>query len=395
MWGIVKGGKCKAVRGAEPVRHPMKLKAAVATGYLVVSQFQLAKTMVQIFTLPYREQAGRYGVKRRNASAKRDDHDDSGLSSGEDSRPASTTATPSRRASPTPTTASLPSSPSSPSSSSTPPPPFPHRAKPSRQPLTANLSRQANPIALRRQHISNLTTILHVSLGREDYARANRAWALLLRTKPGHAPSVDIRQDDRWKIGVELLLWRGAVEGRAEERRAVGERVDGEGPREELGLPRRLTRRLFAPVKEYYQRLILEYTPKAKRPNALDFYPAMYACWVRSIAEEFQDLRRPIVAQMERARLEAAEEGAMDVDGGESGGGEAEGVERLGRLYSDELAEIRGLMLAIDDVVLVPPYSDDEQLTGLRASVGQWADETERRIEHPLSSPVNSSDVLE
>jgi len=174
-----------------------------------------------------------------------------------------------------------------------PPAPFPHRApsgpKDTKLPhdiiaddlaslkppiylpnATYTQSGNKQAIKLRLHHVGVLTTILHRCLLDGDYERGRRAWALLIRSVPG-TKGFNLRNDGRWGIGAELLLRKGTSQ-------STGELQAPRTSPEEYPLAN------WGPAKEYFERIILQYSFSARltgsMSNATEFYPALFGNWI-------------------------------------------------------------------------------------------------------------------
>ncbi|KAL8654854.1 MAG: hypothetical protein Q9226_003274 [Calogaya cf. arnoldii] len=115
--------------------------------------------------------------------------------------------------------------------------------------------------SLRQQHYTVLTSLLHRCLMERDYMRASRAWGMLLRLET-HGHPLDIRAQERWGIGAELLFH--------------GNSNDDTQPSLEN----------LMKAKDYYERLILQYPYRKHSPDtvsSLTFYPVMFGIWIYSI----------------------------------------------------------------------------------------------------------------
>lgn len=137
-------------------------------------------------------------------------------------------------------------------------------------------------IGLRQQHLDVLTSLLHRCILEKDYRRASRAWGMLLRMEVNGHP-LDIRAQERWGIGAELLLHggndlRSHVAPEESETRELGERLqDQSADSFQSGLMK---------AKDYYERLILQYPFRksaADSTSSLTFYPVMFGVWIHSI----------------------------------------------------------------------------------------------------------------
>ncbi|KAI1757200.1 hypothetical protein F4782DRAFT_218214 [Xylaria castorea] len=172
----------------------------------------------------------------------------------------------------------------------------------------------------RMRHLNTMTAIMHRCLRDGDIARAQRALGLLMRTR-----DVDVRVDNLWVIGSEILMRDGeqqeeeeaiavpkrpssssslssgdalslsdtdsdpeiAEAGIAEDRGADGGSTKG-GPRP----PQRWgSAANLAQVKQYLETLIQHHPYDAHRPqltSAVDFWPALFGIEVYNLDAELQ-----------------------------------------------------------------------------------------------------------
>ena len=221
-----------------------------------------------------------------------------------------------------------------------PPFPFPHSAARSdRQRLRKTETRpKRSPPAptLHLQHLSVITAILHRCLAERDYARASRAFGLILRDSiGGHA--IDIRNEGRWGIGAEILLKGGS---RRDHSANTGPIEGG------ISLPAPLfTREGFEKAKRYYERLIIQYPVSkghTKSVNAVDFYQALFGLWVYIVHEE----------------AKTAQDAGTDFS--------------LGSSQQQELQGAREIAARMDACMSSVPFSDDLELIRLRGMVAVW-----------------------
>ncbi|KAF2864461.1 hypothetical protein K470DRAFT_239480 [Piedraia hortae CBS 480.64] len=111
---------------------------------------------------------------------------------------------------------------------------------------------------LKRNHADKLMTILHICMLRQDWHRAFRAWALLLRLEIG-GTGMDVREYGHWGIGAELLIRTNEKEG-------------------------------FRQAQEYYNRFITRYPHAIARKylvSAVAFYPALFNMWISGAQRQF------------------------------------------------------------------------------------------------------------
>ena len=129
-------------------------------------------------------------------------------------------------------------------------------------------------IGLRQQHLDCVIAVLHRSILDQDFKRAERAWASLLRAEI-NGQSFDLRTGSRWGVGAEVLLrsddryWQSGQQSRRPEQS-------------------RLDVHSSTKAKTYLERLILQHPHRKAVPHAIgptDFYLAMFSLWIRSIAD--------------------------------------------------------------------------------------------------------------
>lgn len=280
---------------------------------------------------------------------------------------------------------------------------FPHQAPPllsnhysrksTRRNIEYDLAHQSPPFFLpgapgRQQqfhlrHLAALTTLLHRCLLQGDYARAGRAWGLLLRD--GRA--ADVRQAGRWGIGAEILMRSDSAEGRSS---------DGDGSRGGDGNGG-ITPTGFARAKDYYERLSLQYPYRKTAPNALsplDFSAAMFGLWIYLVQEEGRRAREGIDGEGGQ-KGEHDEERIQDKDGNISMNEDGSDSELEPEIYdynkpkpkpsstnrrrnamcavrSSELAAAETIALELDKLLSSPPFTDDAVLLRLRAMMALW-----------------------
>ncbi|CAD6439133.1 794ef326-0840-4ea0-909a-0ca761740bc2-CDS [Sclerotinia trifoliorum] len=268
---------------------------------------------------------------------------------------------------------------------------------------------------LRIQHLSVLVAIMMRNLEEGDMERAGRAWALLLRMQIA-GQGVEIRKTGYWGIGAELLM-RGAVnqqrkewwEADAEEASGDEANIDSDGEPKEDGKKQRAgeegeekrygTAEGLLKVKDYYERLILQYPYKRQfhgSVNALDFWPAMLGCEIYGIQFEHKAGLRKIAKQAEKdeegdirdSDISAEEEDIDDEEEGDPGDKAfAAHQRRQDRLHKrrkekrwEERDEVRRTALVatelvaqrMNELMTTPPYSDSPVLIRLRGMVALY-----------------------
>ncbi|TRX96720.1 hypothetical protein FHL15_002386 [Xylaria flabelliformis] len=169
----------------------------------------------------------------------------------------------------------------------------------------------------RMRHLNTMTAIMHRCLRDGDIVRAKRALGLLMRTR-----DVDVRADNLWAIGLEILMRDGEQE-EEEEVKVLAKRpsspsslssgdapsssdtdfdsdIAGEDRGEDEGSakgnpqpPQRWgSAANIAQVKQYLETLIQHHPYDAHRPqvtSAVDFWPALFGIEIHNLDAEFQN----------------------------------------------------------------------------------------------------------
>ncbi|KAI9367222.1 extracellular mutant protein 11-domain-containing protein [Aspergillus egyptiacus] len=222
---------------------------------------------------------------------------------------------------------------------------------------------------IRLHHLSVLTTVLHRCLLDRDYIRAGRAWGLIIREHFGGNP-IDVRTEDRWGIGAEILL--------RQDRQKSDEsgRFDGDLLHGDDGSSRLLfTRKGFEDAKKYYETLIIQHPYQKTAPNAisaLHFYPALFGLWIYVAQEESTAARRGLQERDSGSLRETwdDEDAGSEVDS-QNGGWET--YQRLAAgIRANELTEAQKIAARMDEIISSPPYSDNPEILELRGMVSRW-----------------------
>ncbi|KAI0409641.1 hypothetical protein F4802DRAFT_614307 [Xylaria palmicola] len=187
------------------------------------------------------------------------------------------------------------------------------------------------PHSARVRHLNTMTAIMHRCLRDGDIARAKRAMGLLLRTR-----DVDVRVDNLWAIGAEILMRDGEEEEPAvtlktpskprpsssrtrahasprpdtDDDSYMAETAEGEGEGEEdeastpAGHPDAPQRwgsaANVAQARLYLETLIQQHPYDAHRPHltsAVDFWPALFGIEVHDLDAEFRRALQHIHAE--------------------------------------------------------------------------------------------------
>lgn len=192
---------------------------------------------------------------------------------------------------------------------------------------------------VQHQSLDVLTALLHRCLLEGDYARAGRAWGLILRTHVDGRP-IDPRNHDRWGIGAELLLHRQTTHNATEE-------PEGVSPYSEEG---------FELAREYYERLVVQHPPLKAHPNALSavtFYPAMFSLWIYDVCERSKRAR---VRYMDRQPVED----------------KADMVPDSADVDVEELKHAQEIAARLNQLMTSPPFDRHADMLQIRGMVGLW-----------------------
>ncbi|KAF2418032.1 hypothetical protein EJ08DRAFT_575507, partial [Tothia fuscella] len=285
-----------------------------------------------------------------------------------------------------------------------PPFPFPHRSTSPRRntksavenglrDLKSRLAHveQTEQIAaetdsLREQHLGVLTAVLHKMLLEGDWQRAGRAWGLLLRS--GHMAmdsrnrkgykSMDVRTNDRWGIGAEILL-RGGMEDPSST--SKGDSTWSNDPNESLRIKNRsqFSESGFSAARQYYERLIVQFPPhhRSKGIRAGTFYTAMFSLWIFEVVEKRKQAIKQLLLETPLPRRKKPDAGAN----------KSKTVRRslqskkpqreidpvlVSPIKLEELSGAREIAERMDEVLRIRPYDTDVELLLMRGYVSKW-----------------------
>ncbi|KAI9654176.1 MAG: hypothetical protein M1829_000958 [Trizodia sp. TS-e1964] len=271
-----------------------------------------------------------------------------------------------------------------------------------------SLQGSVRPLGMRYQHLAVITTILHRSILEGDFERAERAWAMILRTGM-RGRGVDMRGDGRWGIGAEILLQKGES-SKSHDRTSPG---DEDEPRS--GTPaseKHPTEAALEEVKEYYERMILQFPYNKVRPHvtdSLDFYPAMFGVWIYSVQNKYKR-KRSQLQSIATADSNSDSDPESTSDSGSSTGYDGHSAFKLYRASSRakrkqhkeppeehirtaELAEAEAIAARMDDVLASPPYGDSLRLWNLRGMLSLYLGDICLSPEPPAYNEEGSSDA--
>ncbi|KAL9580611.1 MAG: hypothetical protein Q9212_004393 [Teloschistes hypoglaucus] len=228
-------------------------------------------------------------------------------------------------------------------------------------PQVVAVSQSSTKPGLRQQHYTVLTSLLHRCILERDYARAGRAWGMLLRLETDGHP-LDIRNHERWGIGAELLL-------------------HGNGNHQD-----RLTLENLDKAKDYYERLILQYPYRKSAPDAtssLKFYPVMFGIWIYAI-----QLRYKLATQI----MSGSPDGQHTTEsaGHSDGGSESLQSDVTATQVIDQdsarlttIQQARGVVERLSELLISPPFSDHPGLWRIQGMLFMWISQLLSHDESP------------
>ena len=232
---------------------------------------------------------------------------------------------------------------------------------------------------LRQRHLAAMTTTLQRCLLEGDYIRAGRAWGLLLRTEHnGHI--IDLRTNNRWGVGAEILLRRDMELAR---KRKFGPMSDfNEFAKSDRARSCWFSVDGFEKAKNYYERLVLQYPYRKIAPNAtgpLDFYRAMFGLWIYSVNEqhfaELGSLRNHTDRNVHNNSIvedETESESKLDAASASDIGTELRYSQERDRIRKCTLERALEISSRLAELLISPPYTNSDVFKSLRKMVDQW-----------------------
>ena len=216
-------------------------------------------------------------------------------------------------------------------------------------------------LGIRQRHLAAVTAILHRSLLEGEYVRAGRAWGMLLRAESS-GQTMDLRTNDRWGIGAEILL---------RQRRGVGD-TDGASSCW-------FSRDGLEKAKAYYERLVLQYPYRKVAPNAtgpLDFYIAMFSLWIYSVNEqhllELTDIGKTAQAVHRSGRSKNDESESDSTSSLSLPYMQLRESQRRGQIRQKTLDRAQEIAARLEELLVSPPYIDNSRFRELREMVALW-----------------------
>lgn len=210
---------------------------------------------------------------------------------------------------------------------------------------------RASKSSLKQQHTKVMYTLVHKCLLERDFARAERAFGLLLRTEHlGKLP--DLRNQNLWGIGAEILLHRNTQENTPSDRALKVRRTSSDW-------------KGYEDVKQYYENLIIQFPYRNQQPNALSaaqMYPVLFGFWIASVDDKHQAAIRSI----ERVSGNSEEDHTLEQQ------------DRLDNIRRSTLAGVQEINRRLDEVVQSIPYSNDPILWKLKGHMYLWMNDLSR-----------------
>ena len=287
-------------------------------------------------------------------------------------------------------------------------PPFPHAAvKEPRKPRKAideELAALKPPLyvppanaedkstSLKRRHLDNITTILHRCMLKGDWARASRAWSLLLRTEIS-GRGIDVRRNGRWGIGAEILMRGGTqqyheVDDKVpEDGQDMSSRASDQPAQSNAEL--QFSEQGFKLAREHYERLILQYshTPYTQHSlNAIAIYPALFNIWIYEVQDRSKRARKRILS------ADSEPVGSSD-DSMRSDDSNTNKNQIIRQVRAQELEEALPIANRMDELLLSPPYDTSSSLLQIRGMVAMWISDLHAELAGVTEQGAMESDI--
>ena len=231
---------------------------------------------------------------------------------------------------------------------------------------TASVEKSTSSLGLRQHHLKIMIAVLHRSLLERNYIRAGRAWAMLLRAEQ-HGQSMDLRTGDRWGVGAEILMQR-----ESQIAQETSDHKFGDSPKSNFSLyikPENIDK-----VREYYERLLLQYPYRKAFPNALgalNFSVAMFSLWIYTV-KEWSSVALMSVGSFNEDIDEAEAEANGNVRSSSAPAVEPYRYQKNENVQEDSLKIAYEIAARLDGLLVSPPYSDNAQLWKLCGEVSLW-----------------------
>ena len=255
---------------------------------------------------------------------------------------------------------------------------------------------------LRQRHLAAMTTTLQRCLLDRDYIRAGRAWGLLLRTEHnGHI--MDLRTNNRWGVGAEILLRRDVELARSgKDGRMSDSHEFAESDRERSCW---FSVDGFEKARSYYERLVLQYPYRKTAPNAtgpLDFYRAMFGLWIYSVNEQHSaalgSLRKHTDHDLHNQSIvedETESESKSDTASASDMGMGLRYSQERNRIWKGTLQRAQEIASRLAELLISPPYTNSDLFKSLREMVDRWIKDLSAEATSPAVLSEDSPDSSE
>jgi hypothetical protein len=213
--------------------------------------------------------------------------------------------------------------------------------------------------AQKKTQLNNLSTLMHRCLLEGDYARAGKAWGMILRTQVVGGRPVDPRNHGRWGIGAEIALRR---------KRQASDEKQHESPSTEVG---KFSEEGFALAREYYDRLLIQYPHRRTQPHAIDnrtFHVPMFSLWIYEVCEKSKHARLQLQEEAAR-RSRSSRSTSVDSASGEK---PDDLCAKEQAIQLEELTQAMEIAGRLDQVMASPPFDKQTSLIQLRGNVCLW-----------------------
>lgn len=194
---------------------------------------------------------------------------------------------------------------------------------------------------------------------------------MLLRTELGGHP-LDIRAQERWGIGAELLLHTDTTPmGRAPD-------MAGQPFLQDQALPANAAKSTLeglARAMHYYERLILQFPYRKTAPDAtssLTFYPLMFGVWIHSIQLRYKMAMQESLQALKISRSRGSSD---DMSSDEPSSDTTSARSQLhGGVAARQTAvqDANAVVERLNELLTSPPYSDHSGLWKIKGMLLLW-----------------------
>lgn len=230
------------------------------------------------------------------------------------------------------------------------------------RPSTNNL---AGGEGFRRRHLAVLAAVLHRNISEGDYLRAGRAWGILLRAE-SHGHPVNIRENDCWGLGAEVLYQRHLSYTKNESEGGEGLTLEASGER--LLVPDKsrilFNKNRFHEALNFYERLILQYPYRqisANTSNALDFHSALLGLLISS-SSAVSNITNGTFWDDESMSSEKRDQAGVK---------SLQGL-KVNNFQRASVKQAKEIVARLDELLISPPYSNTSELFILRDMLALW-----------------------